>query len=160
MVLSHIRSRPCRRLRPKSDGFADRVRSRGKCPGGRRHNAGLSSTSNDITDLDAFTTGGAYNFALTDGHDLTVDGTVNAGSHTIALTTKGSGHDIAIDAKLEGGTIDLVSAGKVTETNADAIVANLLNVTAQTGITLTSSKNKIKKLGTDKTKTGPNKVTL
>jgi hypothetical protein len=89
-----------------------------------------------------------------------VDGTLNAGSHDIALTTKGSGHDIAVHAKLEAGTVNLVSAGKATESSAGAIVASLLNVTADTGIALTSSKNKIKKLGTDKTKSGSNNVNL
>ena len=47
--------------------------------------------------------------------DTTGDGTVNAGSHNIDLTTTGSGHDIAIDAKLEGKTINLVSAAKDTQ---------------------------------------------
>jgi hypothetical protein len=53
-----------------------------------------------------------------------------------------------------------VTTGNATETNAGAIVANLLNVTASTGIDLTSKKNAIQKLGTDKTTTGRNKVTL
>jgi hypothetical protein len=54
----------------------------------------------------------------------------------------------------------LVTSGEAKESSAGAILAKLLNVTANTGIELTSKTNKIKKLGTDKTKTGPNKVTL
>jgi hypothetical protein len=53
-----------------------------------------------------------------------------------------------------------VTSGEATESKAGEIEAKLLNVTADTGIELTSKKNKIKKLGTDKTKKGPNKVTL
>jgi hypothetical protein len=91
---------------------------------------------------------------------LTVDGTVNAGSHAVDLMTVGAKHNLAIDAKLEGGTINLVTTGEAKESNAGEIEAKLLNVTATTGIELTSKKNDIKKLGTDKTKKGPNKVTL
>jgi hypothetical protein len=120
--------------------------------------AEMTSKKNTIADLGSFTSGST--FELTDDHALKVDGTVNAGSHTVHLTTVGTKHNLAIDAKLEGGTIDLVTTGEATESKAGEIEAKLLNVTAATGIELTSKKNKIKKLGTHKTKKGPNKVTL
>jgi hypothetical protein len=88
-----------------------------------------------------------------------VDGTINAGSHTVDLTTAGSSHNLLIDAKIEGGTINLVTIGDATESGVREIEAKLLNVTADTGIELTSKKNDIKELGTHKTKKGPNKVT-
>jgi hypothetical protein len=40
------------------------------------------------------------------------------------------------------------------------VVDSPQNVTANSGITLTSKHNAIKKLGTDTTNSGPNKVTL
>jgi uncharacterized protein (DUF2249 family) len=129
-----------------------------KLEGSSVSTAEMNSAKNTITDLGAFTSGST--FELTDDHDLTVDGTVDAGSHTLKLTTTGSGHDIAIDDKVEGGTIDLATTGEATESKAGEIEAKLLNVTAATGIELTSKKNDIKKLGTHKTKKGPNKVTL
>lgn len=89
-----------------------------------------------------------------------MDGKVTAGTGTLDLTIVGSNHSLAIDSAVTGGTVNLVTTGEATETNAGAITASLLNVTADTGIKLTSAKNKIKKLGTDKTKTGQNKVTL
>jgi filamentous hemagglutinin family protein len=118
----------------------------------------MTSAKNAIADLAAFASGGA--FALTDDNALKVDGTVNAGSHTLDLTTIGENHNLAIDAEIEGGTIDLVTTGEATESSAGAIDTKLLNVTADTGIDLTSKKNDITKLGTHKTNKGPNKVTL
>jgi hypothetical protein len=85
---------------------------------------------------------------------------LNLTSHTgaLELTTVGSKHNL--EAAITGGTITLVTTGEATETSKGAISANLLNVTADSGIELTSKSNKIKNLGTDKTKSGPNKVTL
>jgi filamentous hemagglutinin family protein len=119
----------------------------------------LTSAKNTITDLGALSTG-SHAFALTDDHALTVDGKVNAGTGTLDLTTVGNNHDLAIEAAITAGTINLVTTGEATETSKGAITAKLLNVTADTGIDLTSKANKIKKLGTHKTKKGPNKVTL
>jgi filamentous hemagglutinin family protein len=127
---------------------------------GKSHGkATFGSKSNVITDLGAFSTG-SHAFALTDDHALTVDGKVNAGTGTLDLTTVGNNHDLAIEAAITGGTINLVTTGEATETSKGAITAKLLNVTADTGIDLTSKANKIKKLGTHKTKKGPDKVTL
>jgi hypothetical protein len=47
--------------------------------------AGMKGAKNTITDLSTFTSGGA--FELTDDQALGVDGAVNAGSHTLDLTT-------------------------------------------------------------------------
>jgi hypothetical protein len=107
-----------------------------------------------------FSTGGNHAFELIDDHALTVDGKVTAGTGTLDLITAGSKHNLAIDSAITGGTINLVTTGEATENSAGTITASLLNVTAGTGIELTSAKNKIKKLGTDKTKKGPNKITL
>jgi hypothetical protein len=120
----------------------------------------LTSTKNTLTDLGAFTTGGNYAFELTDDHALTVDGKVNAGTGTLDLTTVGSKHNLAIQSAITGGTVNLVTTGAATETSKGAIKTKLLNVTAATGIQLTSKANAIKKLGTHKTKKGPNKITL
>jgi hypothetical protein len=122
--------------------------------------AQFGSAKNTIADLHGFSTGG-HLFALTDDQDLAVNGAVTSGASATDLTTVGKGHDIAIDAAVKSSTdVNLVSAGNVTESNSGAISAAVLNVTAGTGITLTSKLNKIVKLGTDKTKSGPNKVTL
>lgn len=120
--------------------------------------ATFNNTSNVITDLGVFTAGG--NFALTDDQNLTVDGAVSAGSHTASITTVGSGHNVAIHAKLTGSTVNLVTAGNITESKKGDIDTALLNVAASTGITLTSKKNQITALGTHKTTSGPNKITL
>jgi hypothetical protein len=128
---------------------------------GGAHGAVTLNGKNVIADLGAFSTGGNHAFELTDDHALSVDGTVNAGTAALDLTTIGTGHNLAIDAAITGGTISLVTTGEATEdSKKGAITAKLLNVTAGTGIDLTSKHNAIKKLGTDKTKTGPNKVTL
>lgn len=117
-------------------------------------------TGNNVIDnLGAFLTGNG-DFTLNDNRSLTVIGAVDAGSGTISLTTFNSGSNIAVDAALTGATVNLQSAGKVTENSTGAIIANLLNVTADTGITLTSSLNDIGSVGTDTTNSGPNHITL
>ncbi len=56
--------------------------------------------------------------------------------------------------------MNLVAGAAITEsTSVGAIDAHLLNVTAKTGITLTSTHNHIATLGTDHTTSGPNHVT-
>jgi hypothetical protein len=106
----------------------------------------MNSATNMITDLGMFTSGGM--FELTDDHDLTVDGTVNAGAHTIELTTKGSGHDIAIDAKLEAGTVDLMSAATITESSAGIIDTTTLDGSSVGMAMMNSATNMITDLGT------------
>jgi hypothetical protein len=72
----------------------------------------------------------------------------------------GAGHNLTIKVSTNGGTINLVSGGKASEASDAAITASKLNVTANTGINLASSHNAITKLGTEKTNSGPSKVTL
>jgi len=131
---------------------------------GSSHGAVTLNAANVITNLGAFTTNYSA-FALTDAALLTTTGTVNAGTSTIALTTTGATSDgIAVKSHLStsgsAGSVTLKSAGSVTETSAGAIVTHKLNVTAKTGITLTSTSNNITTLGTDTTVSGPNSVHL
>jgi len=113
-----------------------------------------------ISNLGNFTTNGGA-FALSDAATLKVTGIVNSGAGTLSLTTTGTGHNINIVKEIETtGTIDLVSAAKDLEASSGAIVANKLNVTAVTGIDLTSALNNIAQLGTDTTTSGPNHVNL
>lgn len=120
--------------------------------------ANLNSASNTVANLGAFTTGGELK--LIDNENLTVTGALNAGSHDVDLTTVGTDHDLAINAVITADTVNLVTTGEATESKSGAIVTDILNVTAATGIDLTSKKNAIQKLGIDKTTTGPNKVSL
>lgn len=117
----------------------------------------LSSNNNLVGSLGAFSTNNHGDFTLVDGQALDVSGVVNAGSHNISLTTTSG--DIAIDGELEAGTVDLMSAEQANESSSSTIVASLLNVTAQTGISLTSSNNNITAIGTDTTVSGPNDIT-
>lgn len=119
--------------------------------------ANLGGSQNMIGTLGAFSTNSAGDFTLSDAEALAVSGTVNVGAHDIGLTTTSG--NVAIDAELDAGTVNLTSAGQATETSAGAIKTDLLNVAAQTGISLTSSNNDIVTIGTDTTKSGPNNIT-
>jgi filamentous hemagglutinin family protein len=121
----------------------------------------LTGVNNVVAELGPFTTGGNNAFAFTDNAALTVVGNINAGAAGLSLTTLGKDHNLAINHTIAGKTINLVTTGAASESKNGAIRASkLLNVTAGTGITLTSKKNAIEKLGTDTTTSGPNKVTL
>jgi hypothetical protein len=132
---------------------------------GSSHGAVTLNAANVITKLGAFTTNNGA-FALTDAHALTVTGTVNAGTKTIALTTTGgTSNNLAINATAEtsgsAGVVTLVSAGKVGEsTSTGAIVTHKLNVTAKTGISLTSTHNNITTLGINTTTSGTKDIHL
>jgi len=131
---------------------------------GSSHGAVALNAANVITNLGAFATNNG-NFALTDAALLTTTGTVNAGTHTITLKTTGAtSHSIAIKSHLtttgSAGVVTLTSAGNVTETTAGAIITHKLNVTAKTGISLTSPSNNITVLGTHTTVSGPNNIHL
>ena len=102
--------------------------------------------ANVITDLGAFTTGGNYAFALTDVHDLTVDGAVNAGTGALTLTTTGTGNDIIIDSTLHGGTVKLASAGTISSNSAGKITATTLTGSSKGAVTLNAA-NVITDLG-------------
>ena len=123
-------------------------------------NAVLTSAKNTLTDLGAFTTGGNNAFELTDDHALTTDGTVTAGTAALDLTTTGTGNNLAIDSAVTGGTVSFVTTGEATESSTADITAAKLNVTANTGIELTSTNNHITAVGTRHTNSGPNKITL
>ena len=124
---------------------------------------GSSSGTTTLTDANAITHLGAFStanhsFALSDARALTVDGAVDAGTGDLALTTTGAGNNLAINAHVTGHTINLTSGGKVTESSAGAVLAHLLNVSANTGITLTSTSNDITSVGTDHTNSGSNTI--
>ena len=118
------------------------------------------TAKNQVTTLDGFTTNNGL-FTFSDNGPLTVAGPLNAGSGDISLTTTGTGNDMTIIGTVQtSGTLNLVTSGAANETNTGAIIVNTLNVTAQTGISLTSSLNMINHVGKDKTKSGPNNITL
>jgi fibronectin-binding autotransporter adhesin len=120
----------------------------------------LTSVLNAVISLGAFTTAGK-NFSLTDDHNLIAKGVVNAGAGTVSLAKVGTNHNLAIAGTITGSTVDLTTTGAATETKKASIAASkVLNVTANSGIKLTSKHNAITKLGTDTTTSGPNKVTL
>ena len=101
------------------------------------------------------------NSTFSDNTALTVAGPINTGASDISLTTTGTGNDMTITGSVQtSGTLTLVTSGAANETNTGAIIANTLNVTAQTGISLTSPLNMISHIGKDKTKSGPNNITL
>jgi filamentous hemagglutinin family protein len=113
--------------------------------------------TNAIADLGAFNTnyGG---FLLTDDEALTVTGVVNTGNGTLTLNTLGSGNNITIQGTLATGTLDINTSGNTTQTDQSAILANKINVVAQTGIFLVSAFNNIRHIGTHTTVSGPNKI--
>ena len=115
---------------------------------------------NQVGTLGSFSTGGGA-FTFSDNTALTVAGPINTGASDISLTTTGTGNDMTITGSVQtSGTLTLVTSGAANETNTGAIIANTLNVTAQTGISLTSPLNMISHVGKDKTKSGPNNITL
>jgi hypothetical protein len=129
------------------------------------HLAGSSVGGATLTDanliggFDAFTNTGGGNVSLTDAQSLYIGaGGVNAGSGTLTLTTTGAGHNLSVANTLTGGTISLTSAGNVTEGSSGAVIANLLNVTADSGISLTASANDITTIGTNHTNSGPDVI--
>jgi len=117
------------------------------------------TAANAVVNLGSFNTN-AHNFTLNNSKGLTVSGTVNAGTGSISLTTTGSsGHNLLVNGTLEtSGTssaVTLVSAGNIGEsTSTGAVITQLLNVTAKTGISLASPLNDIATIGTQHTDTG------
>jgi len=94
---------------------------------GSSHGATTLNGANMVTNLGAFTTGGNNAFALTDAHDLTVTGAVNAGSAGLTLTTTGVASDIFVNSMLTGGTVTLASGATIGETGG------VINSTTLTG---------------------------
>ena len=119
--------------------------------------ATLTAATNAVDELDAFTTANG-DLSLTSAASLQVAGAINTGTGTLSLTTKGSGHNLAIAATVRGATVNLVSAGNVHEPSNGKIITNLINVTAATGITLTQPGNAIQAIGTNHTTSGPDTI--
>ncbi len=118
------------------------------------------AAKNQVATLDGFTTNNGL-FTFSDNGPLTIAGPLNTGSGDISLTTTGTGNTMTITGTVDtSGTLTLVTSGAANETATGAIIANTLNVTAQTGISLTSTHNMISHVGKDKTKSGPNNITL
>jgi hypothetical protein len=80
---------------------------------------------------------------------------VDSGAVTLA-TTAG---DLVVNAQVSAGTVTLETAGRAKETAIGALDTSLLNVTAQTGVTLTSTLNAIGAVGVDTPGSGPNLIT-
>lgn len=117
----------------------------------------LNGPGNTIASLGAFNTGNG-DLSLSTDSQLLVTGAVNAGTGTLSLTTQGAGHRLGINADVTAATVNLVSSGNVTESPNGAITTNLINVTADSGITLTRPANQIGAIGTDQTNTGPDQI--
>jgi len=93
---------------------------------GSSHGSVALNGANLITNLSAFSTGANNAFSLTDAHDLTVAGAVNAGTAGLTLTTTGAGHDILLDKALTGGLVRLASAATISESTGGKITAATL----------------------------------
>jgi hypothetical protein len=114
--------------------------------------------NNKIASLGDFAVTAAGGFALTDNETLDVTGAISADdSSTIALSTKSG--NLSVHGTLDASTVTLVTAGEATQSSTSGITAGTLNVTAQTGIDLVGN-NDIKKVGTRKTKSGPNTINM
>ena len=115
---------------------------------------------NSVVELGSFSTVN-HSFLFRDDASLTVTGVLYTGSGSLSLETAGLGHDLDIMNEIDAiGTITLDAGGSANEGANGAIVANVLNVTADTGIDMTSSHNNINRLGKDVTKSGSNKINL
>ena len=128
--------------------------------GGDAQGAVQLTAKNHVAELNGFDTSNA-NFTFSDAVPLTIANTINTGTGDISLTTTGTGNTMTITGTVDtSGTLNLVTSGAANETSSGAIIVNTLNVTAQTGISLTSPLNMINHVGKDKTKSGPNNITL
>ena len=133
---------------------------------GLSHGATTLNGANMVTNLGAFTNAGTGGFAFTDARALIVSGTVNGGAGTVVLKTTGAtSNNLTINATVEtsgaSGVVTLISAGNVAESaSTGAVITHLLNVTAQTGISLTSLLNNITVLGTNTTASGSKSIHL
>lgn len=105
---------------------------------------------------------GNHAIQFTDDHALRAMGDIGMGTGKVTIKTVGVDHNLNIDFRCmvgDGGVVTLATTGEATE-NASAIIdASTLNVTANTGIELTSDRNNIGSVGTDTTNSGPNDIT-
>jgi filamentous hemagglutinin family protein len=117
------------------------------------------SSANLITDLEAFSNTGTGGLSVTNAKALTVTGAVNSGSGALTLTTTGAGHSITVDDALTATTtVDLASAGTITQSTAGIVTAVELTGTSAGGTTLTKA-NLVSDLGAF-TNTGSGGITL
>lgn len=124
---------------------------------GSAHGFDLSGAANAISNLGAFSNTVNGEFVLNTTGPLNVIGAVRS---TPDMLTLNVGGDLVIQGlgSLTTKTLNLVSAGVVTETGGGFVAATkLLNVSANTGIDL-EGPNAVYKLGVDATTTGANIV--
>jgi nicotinate-nucleotide pyrophosphorylase len=102
--------------------------------------ASLTQASNLVGTLAAFTT--STGFALTDNEALTVTGTVTdtGSSQTVALTTDTGGITLNGVISAAGDTLDLISAGAISQSGGSIDVATLTG-SAVTSASLTQATN-------------------
>jgi fibronectin-binding autotransporter adhesin len=140
-----------------SAGSISQAKPKGAITAGELTGSAVGSTTlndtNKIGSLGDFTSTGG-NFSLTDAISLTAAGTVNAGAFDLSL--KDTTGDLDITGELEGNQVTLGS-GKGQVTGTGAIIANVLEVTADTGIDLTGD-NDIGKIKRNHTNSGPDVI--
>jgi hypothetical protein len=110
------------------------------------------SGANHIATLE----GGYYadGIALADGQALAIGGTLSSSVGNIALTTTGTGSNIAVDSSIDAnGTLTFSSAGAITETDKSVITALEFTGNAAGNVSLTGP-NQIAVLGNFKDTTG------
>ena len=123
----------------------------------------LTSTHNKVAELSQGTLAHSGNHAIqfTDDRALKALGDIGMGTGRVVLKTVGKGNDLRIGFHStigDGGVVTLVTSGEATEDASGEIDASTLNVTANTGIELTSTRNDILAIGTDQTDSGPNDI--
>jgi hypothetical protein len=119
----------------------------------------LTDAANNVGTLAANT----GTVSLNDGGNPLVIGSVGNTSGIAATTSiaiMGVGQSLTVDATIMSATIDLMSAGDITESSSGGIITSLLNVSADNGISLTSTANNIATVGTDQTNSGPDDINL
>jgi filamentous hemagglutinin family protein len=117
------------------------------------------TAANQISNLGSFATVG--DFSLTNARSLTVSGTVAAGA-AYDMTLQVTSGDLDISGALDIAADqdgDIVTLGSTTGQvyGTGTITANMLNVTADTGIDLTGP-NSIGTIGTNHTNSGPDVI--
>lgn len=124
--------------------------------------AGVTITlnaSNEVAAAALFTTNND-NISFNDATSVLMLGAGGATgtANIVTLTTTGADSNMNIGKSVSAETVNFSVGGEITEENGTSINANLLNVTANTGIELTSDNNDITTIGTDHTNSGPNEI--
>ena len=125
---------------------------------------GSSNGGAALTGANKFGTLGAYSdaganasVALPEGQALGVNGPVTVANGAISRTTAAG--SLTVAGAVTAKTLTIVTPVKALETAAGAITVTTINVTAGTGITLTSPLNAIVNIGVDTTTSGSNTIT-